>query len=160
MPPYPPKPLAGHVLGKGSEKLWKERKEAPRQESLFGAESGIAPLSECFYLVVWLFPLAGGPASRRFHPSIPVEIPLEGLTIGVFSCCFGAPRGTVLWGWKGPPKRACLPLFHNIGSTTSLLTQYKALSYGFARRLSYGFRYTNSILSRSGVTDAVGSHCF
>jgi hypothetical protein len=99
MPPYPPKPLAGHVLGKGSEKLWKERKEAPRQESLFGAESGIAPLSECFYLIISTrventHLLVAGPGRRllcvppglagplldgSIHP-YPLCIPLEGLT--------------------------------------------------------------------------------
>jgi hypothetical protein len=56
MPPYPPKPLAGYVLGKGYEKIWKERKEAPRQESLFGAKSGIAASLGMFLLSCLVVP--------------------------------------------------------------------------------------------------------
>jgi hypothetical protein len=41
---------------------------------------------------------------------------------------------------EGPSGEGLLTaVFHNIGSTTSLLTQNKALSYGFGRSLSYGF---------------------
>jgi len=112
----------------------REKRSPPARITLWRQVGDCTSLG--MFLFNWLFPLVGGPASRRFHPSIPVVIPLEGLTK---VDCVGAPRGTVLWDGKGPPKRACLPLFHNIGSTTSLLTQYKALSYGFARRLSYGF---------------------
>ena len=149
MPPYPPKPLAGHVLGKGYEKKGKREKKPP------GKNHSLTPSRELhlsWNVFIRLFPhvwinahlLVTGPGTWLFvcvplgwwlrllfrgPPSIPVVSP-SGRSDK--SCCFNwCSKGNGIVEWKGPPERACLPLFHNIGSTTSLLTQYKALSYGF-----------------------------
>ena len=101
--------------------------------------------------------LAGPLLDGSIHP-YPLCIPLEGLTKVVLLVLQGERD---CGGVEGPSEEGLLTaVFHNVGSTTSLLTQNKALSYGFGRSLSYGFRYTNSILSRSGITNSVGSHCF
>ena len=86
--------------------------------------------------LLYVFPLAWRARFSTVPPSIPVVSPSGRLDKG---CCVGAPRGTGLWRLEGPSGEGLLTaVFHNVGSTTSLLTQYKALSYGFARRLSYG----------------------
>ena len=101
------------------------------------------------FLFSWSPWLAGPLLDGSIHP-YPLCIPLEGLTKVVLLVLQGERD---CGGVEGPSEEGLLTaVFHNVGSTTSLLTQNKALSYGF--------RYTNSILSRSGVTNAVCSHCF
>jgi hypothetical protein len=134
MPPYPPKPLAGYVLGKGYEKKGKREKKPPGKNRSLTPSRALQPLLECFYLVVPLS-LAGPLLDGSIHPSIPVVNPSGRIDKVV---CVGAPRGTGLWSLEGPSEEGLLTaVFHNVGSTTSLLTQNKALSYGFARRTQF-----------------------
>jgi hypothetical protein len=137
----------------------REKRSPPARITLW-RQVGHCSLS--WNVFIWLFPLVGGPASRRFHPSIPVVNPSGRIDKSCYLIVCWCSKGNGVVGLEGPSEEGLLTaVFHNVGSTTSLLTQNKALSYGFARRLSYGFGLLRlSADSRSGVTNAVGSHCF
>jgi hypothetical protein len=129
MPPYPPKPLAGYVLGKGYEKKGKREKKPPGKNRSLTPSRALQPLLECFYLVV---PPSWRARFSTVPPSIPVVNPSGRIDKVV---CVGAPRGTGLWSLEGPSEEGLLTaVFHNVGGTTSLLTQNKALSYGLGIR--------------------------
>ena len=116
----------------------REKRSPPARITLW-RQVGHCSLSRNVFIKFGCSPWLAGPLlDGSVHP-YPLCIPLEGLTKVVLLVLQGELD---CGGVEGPSEEGLLTaVFHNVGSTTSLLTQNKALSYGFARRLSYGFAY-------------------
>jgi hypothetical protein len=145
MPPYPPKPLAGYVLGKGYEKKGKREKKPPGKNRSLTPSRG---LHLSWNVFIKLFPLAGGPASRRFHPSIPVVYPSGRIDKGCLCWC-SKGNGFVELGRalrRGLAYR-CIPQRrgHHFPTNSEQSPELR-------------LRQKDSITSRSGIANSVGSH--